>query len=409
MRFLKLQRKLYILLITLIAIHSITFAQANNKTEKRLNKLIHNGSVDYKNSKQTSSMIFTKYQNNLLFIPVNIDGKQYMFLFDTGAMISLVSKDIAKNSKILGSYPFIDGSGNEKVSDIIQKDISIGDIKLKNISCGKFDFSSLEENSCLKIDGILGANAIKLLNWKIDPLQKEIECSTESFTSNEENQILIEYQLYANIFPLVNVSLKSEDFWVLLDWGFSDYLQINDDFYNKMEFSFPTKIGNGKKTHSIHDYIDSEYKLIKIDSFLIDGKPFQHLYANINSEKPALGSKFLNNYKTILNTNNQNLILIPQSNNETSGYEDFGINFCKNESNELEVCFVWNESNFVKKENIKLGDKALSINGINTQNINASDWCELKNDMIQNKEFNVILKQENRIKDLTIKKEIIFK
>jgi len=397
-----------ITLLILLFICGCASTQNKRKSQNKFNQLINSGMVD----KGEFAVLSVKYWNNLLIIPVKIDDKVYSFLFDSGAMISLISDSIANNSKVLGSYPITDDLGNEKEIDIVHKDISIGDVKLSKIGCGKFDFSIIEEQTCLKIDGILGANAINLLNWKINPIKNEVKCSKEIFVIEDSSSIILEYQLYASLLPLVKMNLNNESFWTLIDWGFSDYLYLNDSLYYKTKKAdiFPQTSGIGKRFQTINRLIESDNYLSKIDSLFIDGVLFQNLFANINIGKPALGSKFLNNYTAIINTKDRKLILTPQSNTQNSEpFQDYGVHFCINEQNELVVCYIWNESRFAKRENIKLGDRVLFIDNFDTQRINYEEWCSIKEIVTQKQKISLTLKQGSNTNKTTLFKEIILK
>jgi|SRR5690606_1169763 len=397
-----------ITLLLLIVTCELGFPQSKRKSQNKYNQLINSGIVE----KGEFTVLPVKYWKDLLIIPVTIDNKEYSFLFDSGAMISLISGGIVDNSKVLGNYSITDDLGNKKEIDLLYKDISIGDIKLSKIGCGKFDFTVIEEQTCLKIDGILGANAINLLNWKINPTKNEVECSKESFHIDDTNSIVLEYQLYAGLLPLVKMNLNNEPFWTLIDWGFSGYLQLNDSLFYKTKKSaiFPLKFGIGKKDYTINGFVESEYRLSKIDSLFIDGVLYQNLYVNISKEKPALGSKFFHNYKAIINTKDKKLILTPiPTYQNTESLQDYGVDFCINEQNELVVCYIWNESEYVEKENIKLGDRILSIDNFDTQKINYNEWCAIKDIVTQKQEMNLTLKQGSNTKKISLSKEIILK
>lgn len=81
--------------------------------------------------------------NGIYMIPVNVNGSEMNFVFDTGAgLISISNVEASflyKNGKldandILGSEKFIDANGDISVGTIINlKEIALGDRKLYNI------------------------------------------------------------------------------------------------------------------------------------------------------------------------------------------------------------------------------------------------------------------------------------
>ena len=113
------------------------------------------------------------YDNSfgLVVIPVTINGKVYRFVFDTGAQTTVVSKELADNIGLekQSSVNVSDAhSSSQRLSVGVIDSINLGNFCYNNVGTLINDFQKNAQFSCLKIDGILGMNIIKLNNWKVD-------------------------------------------------------------------------------------------------------------------------------------------------------------------------------------------------------------------------------------------------
>ena len=128
-----------------------------------------------------SSIPFT-YRKKLIVIQprLNNDDQPREFIFDTGAFNSKVENRLAR---YLGLTPKAYKSnttaqGITRRIEVTQIDsVNLGGVIFKKIGAGMLVYDSLSASPCIASHGIIGANLIKLANWKIDYQSQKLEFS----------------------------------------------------------------------------------------------------------------------------------------------------------------------------------------------------------------------------------------
>src|SRR5690606_25322582 len=120
----------------------------------------------------------------LIFVPVEIRGETYRFLFDTGAP-NVISKELGEKLAIKSKRNgrIGDSQGNRDKLGVIKLDtVGIAGIYFYNTGAVIADLNHAVELSCLQIDGIIGANLMKLAYWKIDGKNRILTLSSNPDT-----------------------------------------------------------------------------------------------------------------------------------------------------------------------------------------------------------------------------------
>lgn len=318
--------------------------------------------------------------NNFIIINLKIDGKNLNFIYDTGSMLSAISKEAVGNTKYLKKISVTDGSGKDEKVNTVKKDIELNDILFKQIGFVVIDFEHINKYSCIQIDGILGANAILLCNWQINPSKGILKLSDAPFTLGSE-PLEIDLKFYKNILPIVELNFGGDKFMTLLDTGYSETLSINKDFYsNSKKFKqLTTYSGNGIFTGTYKKLIEQEIKKVELDSIKIDTNIFTNVESYITDEKPLLGNGFLKDYITTINIENNKLYLETITGNQREK-SDFDLSFTFNNKDELIIAIVW-ENSQLEKDGVKFGDKITEINGVKTDKVDEETYCRLKEEL----------------------------
>lgn len=340
--------------------------------------------------------------NNFIIIKIEIDGKNFNFLYDTGSMISLISKDAAGNSERFKKISLNDGSGKNEKAFTVKKDIALNNIIFKDIGFAIIDFEHLNKYSCIQIDGILGANAIRLCNWQINPYNKVLKLSDALFPVDSKD-LEIELEYVNNLLPLLKINGDDYSFWTLLDTGYSNTLSINQDFYlnSKKLKLMPFTSGNGIFSGTYKRLKEQKIKKIVLDSVYINNNLFNNVESYITDEKPLLGYGFLKNYITTINIDEDKLFLKPLVPHERKS--SFDISFTINNKDELIIAFIWDNSQ-LKEGGAKFGDKIIEINGMITEKVNRNDYCKIKRELELLDEIQISILQNKKVHNYTLQK-----
>lgn len=355
--------------LSLVFISYLGFAQ--NKTD---NPYL----TGYVNADTPFSKSISLLANNRDYpiIEVELQGEKYYFLFDTGCMISIVSDKIIDPTKLNQENKIVleQATNQEQTSEayVTQERIRIDGVEFEHIAMAVVNLDKLNTLGCIKIDGIIGMNLIKLCNWKIDPFKQTLSFSDQSYQSpNQDQGLSLSY--FQGVLPLIPVKQGKNNFQVLLDTGYDGTLQVYTDFKKSKKIS--SKRGKGKYGAGIN-----QIRAGKIEEVILEGVNLGHYTLNavptlIVEEKPLLGMRVLNQYVTLLNFKEDKLVLINQD--STIRYKsqtDWGAKFCLNESKQIEVCFLW-EGFELEQAGIKIGDQVVSINDQTMNPMTDAEFC----------------------------------
>lgn len=370
--------------LSLFLFLAITLNSFSQEKKISLESIILGGKLENLNGVNKTSYKEFQY-SDVMLINVTIDSKALLFLYDTGSPISLISDEIAKNDNVLMQIPLKDGLGKEKKGDVIIKNLLINEVSFNNIAFATMDFKELNKKSCLKIDGILGANAIKLCNWKINPLEQTISFSNTPFNNKDSKIFNVEY--YKGLVPIVNVSINNKNVWASVDTGFDKCFKLNDSFFlnnNKVVE------GHGNYFNTINDESEQKIKKTITDTIKIGNISFSNLKTLVLNDKSSIGMGFLKKYIILLNNTEKKICLSEITSSSSQKFDlEYSIKVSVNKKNQLFVSFLW-ENEETKSQNIKIGDIILSLNGINCENISEETFCKIKTEFINKDALNIV-------------------
>jgi hypothetical protein len=347
--------------------------------DKEFQSFLLESSIENKSGYITELPIINNL-NNFIIIKVEIDGKNFNFLFDTGSMISLISEKVVGDTRKFKKISLTDGSGKDEKVNTVKKDFKLNNILFKEIGFAVIDFEHLNKYSCIQIDGILGANAIRLANWQINPSKAILKLSDVPFIV-DSNAIEIDLKFYNGLLPLIEFTFGGENFLTLLDTGYSSTLSINKDFYSSSEKfkKLPSYSGSGIFSGTYKKLIEQKIKKVEIDSINLDTHLFTNIESYITDEKPHLGYGFLKDYITTINIENKKLYFGILKTEKRKNI-DFDLSFTFNSKKELIVAFVWEDSQ-LSKAGVKFGDRITKINGVKTDKVDEDTYCSLKDEI----------------------------
>lgn len=170
-------------------------------------KFFKSGEVQLQNPVEKINL---RYANDLPFVQVSINGKPYNFLFDTGAP-TVISTAVYTELKLEKKHKSdVKDSQKNKQEQIftILPEMTVDKAVFKNVGAVVMDLS-VSELSCFKIDGILGANQMAKLFWKINYSENSLEASKDLAQFNPADyDIVIPFTPRTQKTPVVETDLQ---------------------------------------------------------------------------------------------------------------------------------------------------------------------------------------------------------
>lgn len=276
-------------------------------------KAILSGEIVQNQFRQTVAI---EIQKGLIFLPVIIEGKEYRFLFDSGAPFSIsnhLQKDLAFNIVSKGNIK--DSDHNRKKVLWAQVDsISIGDISFTNQTAFIGDFDANPLYRCLKIDGIIGSNLLRHCNWTIDQEQQSLTllsdigeddlkgCVTIPFTSDYQ------YIMYTDI-SIGQATVRN----VLVDYGSNGSIALNDQIFTTLKnrnIIGETLMEKGiQQSGIVGKAIALKREIVYSDSVRLDSIALNKVMLR-TGKTVSVGNRFLSRFKVTIDWNNKKLHLL---------------------------------------------------------------------------------------------------
>lgn len=346
----------------------------------KLIKVLKKGSVEQKEFK---TEIPFEMRLGLVVIPVTINGKTYEFLVDTGAP-NVCSKELAAelNLKTKVTQTTGDSQGvKEKLNFVVVPEIYLNGICFKETGAAIADLKQSDVIACLDIDGIIGANLMKEAIWEFDYERKVITISEKkSSFSIPENAIRLPFTPALSSTPQVTITYNGvEDKNVTFDTGSNGLFTTSKATLKKIEEKKPLKkkaLSFGSSGSGLYGVAkaDTSY-LILIDSTQVGGLYIENNAVSIENGARLIGTKFLKNFRVIIDWNVKEILLIPVKDFKNNTFESFGFSPFISE-NKLIVNELYVNSQASEK-GIKIGTQILEVDGINYRTCSADQFCTI--------------------------------
>ena len=357
--------------------------------------------------------------NNKIIIPVNIQGEEYNFLFDTGAP-NMISEEIYARVKpdTIKSIPLADINEIKEKRLIVSVDsLKIGNLKFEKIPTFVDNFNKVLPWKCLKIDGIIGSNMLKNSIIQLDGKKKKLIITDlkEKLNLNEEDTEKIMLTKIQSL-PYLWVELngkESKEERILIDTGsdgfYSTSLNNYEKVFNKKEIFH--QIGEDEGASSLGFMADKvtkhkNYKLL-LPSLTINNTEFQNVISKtIKSHNSLIGAKLLDYGVMTIDYLHKKFYFEPYAKGIINVEEpEFGFDNTLKDG-KLVIGLVWDKD---LKSKIKYGDEILSVNGTD---VNESMICDLFiNSPFKNQDsLTLKIKSENgKPFELKVKKDLASK
>jgi len=343
--------------------------------------------LDQRNN-QIEQIDFT-IENDLIIIPIHIDGEKYRFLFDTGSP-TLISEQLSKKINLTQQKQIktIDSQGNSQRLNYVKiNEIAIENKQFNNISAGIVDFQQTAAIACLNIDGVIGANIIRKFCWQIDYTNKKIWISsiaTSLLSSSEKRKkrYCLPFSVDINGTPIIPMKIgRTEIKNFRMDTGSVSFVSIDKDYYDELNQTntiLKQRVSYGTNLVGLFGTADKDTIKQLLITELTIGDKLSLLHQTIDlrpTNLSLMGNAFLRNFLVTIDSENNCLLLEPLSEIQNYFAHSFGIALQK--ENSKIIVSMLTEGSSAQSCGLQIGDTILQINGLDVTNSCQEDYCQI--------------------------------
>lgn len=222
------------ILLTLIVLVALTACKTTS-----LVKILKSGSYD-----ANSPVVEINYHNklNILIIPVEINGKTYQFMFDTGAP-NVISPEVAEaiqSSKKTNRSVSDSGNKKENLDFIVIPEIKIAGAIFRETGAAVASFNNGNLLSCFQVDGIIGANLMRNCYVQVDYLSQKIRFAKEWTDLKLEDGFEVPFTHHLQATPLVRLKVGELTIdQMTVDTGFNGFINLSKSDYKQAKITQP--------------------------------------------------------------------------------------------------------------------------------------------------------------------------
>jgi predicted aspartyl protease len=321
--------------------------------------------------------------NEKMILSVEINNKEYSFLFDTGAP-NVISKRIYNEINSQKSRKLSVSDANNKINEmelVVVDSIKLGNVTFLNSVALVSDLENHSIMKCFKIDGLIGSNLFHNSVIKISLKDKKIIITNHIKKLNPKTKpsklTLVGQQ--KSPYVALNYAEKGKSKvieYALIDTGMSGFFDISNRTYailskENVFKELSKSIGSG--SIGIFGPADAtEQTLIRIPTFSIQNTIFNNLIVNTTDDNNSrLGLELLEYGDIIIDFKHKKFYFEAEENivleKKPPVYQATII------EDKYVIGFVWDEK---LKDKFEYGDEILRINSFHIPEMNV---CELIN------------------------------
>ncbi len=311
-----------------------------------------------------------RFENNLPFVKVGINGKVYNFLFDSGAP-TVISSTIYHELKLKEKYKkFVGDSNNSKQQQIFTElpEMTVDQLIFKNIGAIVLDLNS-SELSCLKVDGIIGANQMAKLFWRVNYSENTLEATADlSLFDPKDYPVILPFEQRSQKTPVIKTPFWNKNIELTFDTGFSGRFEITEKDFDPAKAVRRIETFGTHSTGAFGAAVPAAGAVFRLDSLTLGNKIFTDEIVSTGTSN-LIGNEFLRDFSFILDWKNNRIYLKPIRNNPPR-LESFGFTYRFVERKPV-VAFIFKDENFP----LKIGDSIVSINGVMLDHLDGEAVC----------------------------------
>jgi len=318
---------------------------------------------------------------NLPVVDVRIAGKNYRFLFDTGAITSIGEKIINElKLEPVDRMNVMDAEGRSDSLYVYSlPEIFLGGVAFNDIPA--LQMKEGELNRCLAYDGVIGSNLLRnsIVRFSYPDNTIEIADNPQSFNLKQKYaQKMMVHSFQSS--PFIKTVLRDRrtaNVELLFDSGMSGLFDLSlRHFYlfcdNKV-FSDIVQEGKGRLVYTFSGIAsDTVLYRLRIPRLEIGKSKYENVQINTTvHDDSRIGIQWLKYGIATLDYKNEKFYFEPYPETTTNLFsKKFPLSPIP-QGNKLTVGAIWDES---LNDKISVGDQILSIDDINFENM---DECEL--------------------------------
>ncbi|MFK8046645.1 MAG: retropepsin-like aspartic protease [Crocinitomicaceae bacterium] len=328
------------------------------------------------------------YVEKHIFIEVEINGKVYNFLFDTGWEITSIDESLKAEMGFKKSTS-ITGSGSSFESYEMDlgtiPNLTLDSVLFESVGIVVHNMNQINEYyACYeRIDGILGTNILQNANWQIDYEAKKIR-----FSDDIINLKIGDNATVINVTPRIRSKLgvkrvkatfDSQNINFIFDTGSSGGFSGNPALLDSFSNSKVVRVMKRSAATENDSYINS---IVFIKSAFLDS--FEVKNTQLSLEKGVsqlVGNDFFEHFIVTIDWSENKFYLKPVSEIQIENRIYHGFTFKPNyKTNSIAVSGMATENMI----DVKLGSQLISINGIDLTNLSKTEFCNFWNNSWQN-------------------------
>jgi hypothetical protein len=321
-----------------------------------------------------------------VIVPVSIKGKNYRFLLDTGAPLT-VSKSLASELRFefMTQYPIRDQSGITDTMKLVKVDaITLGNIEFNNIpAIVAVDFTM----DCLQLDGVIGSNILRNSIIRISSQDSTIiitdDVSRLNLNKLKKKQVTNLLTLAPGVSdPVIHIALggkKTAGEDLLFDTGMDG---LYDLCYRNFQLFSPHGIfkvlaqGYGSNTIGLHGVAadTTQFKLL-IPKLKVNGMVLENVVASTTTgSNSRIGAELLDYGAVTIDFKNRKFYFEPFSGERKDLYKPQLPFDPVPKDGKLVVGVIW-EKDLLKEVNI--GDQIIAMNDFNCEQLTSCEMMDL--------------------------------
>ncbi|MDC8103648.1 retroviral-like aspartic protease family protein [Chryseobacterium sp. B21-037] len=355
---------------------------------------------------QPVERINLNFINDLPLVKVNINGKLYNFLFDSGAP-TVISNTIYTELNLQKEHTSkVKDSQKNKQEQIFTKlpEMTVDNVVFKNIGAIVMDLNG-SELGCFKIDGIIGANQMAKLFWKVNYSENLLEATKDlSNFKFDDYETVVPFDSQNQKTPVVETKILDKNIRLTFDTGFTGRLKILESDYDQKKIkqyvetygiSSVGAFGAGKPVSGF---------IFKMPALGLGNRIFDNEMVMTGNSR-LIGNDFFKDFAFIMDWQNKK-IYMKKIKNDPPTLESFGFGYRFIDAKPV-VAFIFKG----ESSSLEIGDSILSINDVDLDHLNKESACHYMMNRVERdyKTIGIRVKRAGNIMDLRVDKKEFLK